>query len=169
MNLYEIAENILLAEERLEDAPEGSNEQRIFIEYLDSLKGEVAEKIEICVKWEKNLMATEEALAAEIARLQARKKACENQRKNIRGYIMSGLARMGMSKMKLDIATVSIRKGKPSLEVDEALVEGWPVEVFEKAVTVQYRVSKTALKDIPNHESLPGVHLVQGQDVLTIR
>lgn len=169
MQLYQIAEDILAAEEALENAQEGSNEQQVLIEFLDQLAADLPQKVEGCVKWEKNLNAYIEALDAEIKTLQAKKKAAENQKKSIRGYVMSALGRLGLQKLKLAIATVSIRAGSQSIEVDESQVESWPLEVFEKAVKVEYRVSKTALREIEGFEALPGVAIAQGPDTLMIR
>lgn len=169
MQLYEIAKDIIAAEEALDQAEEGSDTQKLLIEYLDQLSYDLPDKVEGCVKFIKNLGAHEDALDAEIKRLQEKKKAVQNRIKNMRGYIMLCLGRLQVSKLKTTIATVSISKGREQIEVDDAQVEAWPPEAFEAIVRVKFDVSKTSLKAYEGFTELPGVTVSQGPDVLMIR
>lgn len=114
MKLYEINAAI----ETALNPPEG---EEIDHEALESLKLSFDDKVEGCLAIIKNLKAEEAALDTEIKRLQARKKAVENNRKSLSDYTQFQLEVAGMKGVAVGVHKARIAKSPDGLIVmDEA-------------------------------------------------
>lgn len=85
MNLYQMTEEMVALESRLDVADE--SEAKALQAELTDLLQKMPGKLEGVVKWFKNYSALETALKDEEARLRARRKACENHRNALKAAL----------------------------------------------------------------------------------
>lgn len=101
-----------------------------------------------------------------IGAIAGRKARFERQQERIRRELQTVMAELGLQKMERPVATLSLRKASPSLQViDEAKVppEFWRTKI-EKVL--DKRLINTALKE---GAEVPGCTLKNGEPVLSIR
>jgi len=119
------------------------------------------EGIEYLIKFIRNKQAHNEALAAEIKELQARKKQNERQIEKAKTQgILGLLGQIGKDKVKTALGTAyKIAGGKVKYLVDTSSVATWPDEALsnKELITWEPKVSKTELALLDNPEALPGV------------
>lgn len=147
MNLYELSEEIKIAEQAIEDYAE-SNEGDItncpMNGILDRLEVDRDEKALNCGIWYKNIISQSKAIALEMKSLAARKKTLDNKAERIKDYVQDLLPKglkLENSKCKLGwrkSQTVSI----PS-ELKPEFVKG---TMKIKIIKVEEKFDKTACK-----------------------
>jgi hypothetical protein len=130
------------------------------------------ERIEQLLRCERNLAAWEAAVKSEADRMAAKLAAVRKRRESIRNHLAGVMRTAGERKYRSPVGTVSLSVGRESIEVDVSRVGEWPAAVWELAVEPQFpKVRKDALRCLLPAElaALPGVQVVRGDDVLTIR
>lgn len=169
-NLYDLSHEVrrlALALERVEE--NGSNEElEALKQELIALKLSLEDKVDVYVRWLKNIESEEGVLRSEIDRLSARKKSCLRKQEFIRKAILDAMVAMGERRIKLAIATVSRTKPRESIEVDLEQCVLWEGEA-EKLLEVSYKVNKSDLRNLPGYEKLPGVTITTGEEGVSIR
>lgn len=146
----EFAENedILTALDQIEDAFENKAQQTIFMM--------------------KNIEAEIDPIDAEIKRLQAMKKARQNNIDRIKNRLRENMKAVGMSKLNCGLFSLSYRLQEANaVELDET--EFLANNLDEDLVTVKVTPNKTEIKRrLKNGEEIIGARLVDSE-VLTIR
>ena len=144
----EFAENedILTALDQIEDAFENKAQQTIFMM--------------------KNIEAEIDPIDTEIKRLQAMKKARQNNIDRIKNRLRENMKAVGMSKLNCGLFSLSYRLQEANaVELDEFLANN----LDEDLVTVKVSPNKTEIKRrLKNGEEIIGARLVDSE-VLTIR
>jgi hypothetical protein len=124
---------------------------------LDAIEETLEGKISNCGAMYKNFSAEAEAIAAEIERLTARKKAAENQAKWLKGYIASCVP--AGSKISTPQCAVSWRKSEQVVIDSEILVP-------DEYCKIKREVSKTMVKDaIKANQVVLGAHIEEKQNI----
>lgn len=116
----------------------------------------------VSIEREANSMA--DAIAARVRDLQARKARAEKRKDMARTLMLRVMQAAGIKKAPLVEATVSVGKGRDSVEiVDEALLP-------DELVRVERVPDKKAILDIVKGcGEIPGARLVTGGETLTVR
>lgn len=124
------------------------------------------------LKWEANLRAEDEAIAAELRRLGDRLRAVRARRQGLRDYLRACLLTAGRRKVRTPVGTASLSPGRESVVVDATQIYSWPADVFAAVCEEQPpKVRKDELRKLPPEvvRELAGVSIEAGEDVLTIR
>lgn len=166
MNLYEMSGALrdlceLMASGDL--TPEQADEAAAMASRL--LAEDLPQKVDNYCGLLKSMEGDEATLKAEEERLAKRRKASENARKRLMGYLDDGLHRAGLEKVKGTRFTVSLAKKPPSLRVvDEAQI---PAHYWtEQPPKLDKRGLLLVLK---TGEEVPGAEIVTGAKRLSIR
>lgn len=142
MKLYELDEEILIAERAIEEYAiehEGDITDCPFEKVLGDLTESKDEKIlNLCV-WIKNMISDSEAIKAEIKTLTLRKKALENKASRVKDYVSNSIEKG--KKLSNSKVAISWRKSKSVLVACDA--DLLPKE-YQK---IKIETDKTALKD----------------------
>ena len=158
MKLYELTENFRNLQELLEnpDIP-----QEMILEALNSIEGDIFEKLENIVKLLRSLEADIKIIKEEKQRLQAKQSSLENRCVNIKAYLETSLKALGKDKVKSGLFTLSIGKNPTSVNVVDlkAIPEDYlkfkEPEVDKKAV----------LADLKQGREIPGAELIQTESL----
>jgi Siphovirus Gp157 len=139
-----------------------------------ALPGGTAERLLTLVRWQANTRARTEALKEEIAKLTARKRGAEARADLMRRFMGYLMRTAGLHRFDAGVRTLYFRRNPPRIEVDTEEVSAWPAEVLERAkilgvVRESVEVNRTKLKTLPNWEQLPGVTIIEGDEVLGVR
>lgn len=163
-NIYELTQDYLIISEMMEN-PELDPE--FLADTMEAVEGELEVKAENYAKVMKNLDGDVEALDNEIRRLMSRKKALENNIKNMKKALQSMMTITGKTKFKTDLFSFGIRKNTPAVVMDEQYIENVP-ERFLKYKEPE--INKTAIKEaIMAGENLEGLAHLEQSESLTIR
>jgi hypothetical protein len=132
MKLYEIADRYINLQDLLEDE---TIPKEAINEALEGIKeGDLQEKLVTMCKFVKNLEGDNLSIAAEIKRLQDKKKSKENSKENIKVYIFEQMQRLGLNKYKTPLFNLGIQLSPPSINVlDEKKI---PRKYFTKQLPV---------------------------------
>ena len=178
MNLYELSKDFRRIENMLDEAQEEGAEgaEALLLQIRGMIETDSEETAAQVVRSIRNDEAVADAIDDEIKRLKAKKAARENRIEAKRRYLRDFLKSVGKTKLDALIAKVSLRAGSTSLVVDETKIQSWPKDLYHAALETgavqiieSYKVSKTALKNIPGYDTLPGVTEVVGEESITIR
>ena len=174
MNLYELTKEFRQLAFEIEEAASSDDVDAIFSisEDIQLLQMPFEEKLEGYVRWLKNVEAEEQALEDEIARLKKRKDSLARQQEAIKRAMKDALHAAQERKVKLPIATVSLRKPCQRIEIDMDEVPNWPVEIYDAGiarVVETTTVNKNELKKLDGFENLPGVTIIDGEEGIQIR
>ena len=148
MRLYEISNAIV-----------ESQHDEVDIEQLKQLEMAFKDKAVACATVTKNLRAESDAVNAEIQRLQNRKAAIDNNRKQLSAYVLLEMQRAGLDKIDGDVHRIRRAKSPLSIQVlDENSV---PTE-FRKVV-IERTVDKKAIRDHVKEtgEVVEGIEVIQ--------
>lgn len=133
---------------------------------LDTLEGETDYKGWLSWLYDKRAMdiAFEEQIDQRIKALQERKKSCQNRQDSWKDMIKAILVSTGENKIVMPEFTVSITKGRQSINViDESRL---PEDCF----VIKRSPDKKAIADkIASGEAVDGAEVVTGSDTVTIR
>lgn len=116
------------------------------------------------VSLERDADSMAKAVAARISDLQARKQRAERRQEAMRALMLRVMRAAGATKAALPEATVSVSKGRDSVEiVDEAALPEWAYE------TVRKPDKKAIMERLAANKNVPGAALKTGGDVLMVR
>lgn len=155
-NLYEIGSNYLRVQDMAGD-PE--IDSQTLADTMEAIEGELEIKAENYAKVMKNLEGDIVAIKSEIDRLTSKKKAIENNIKNMKANLQSVMEATGKTKFKTELFSFGIQKNAPSVVIDTD-INNLPPEFLKFR---EPEVNKTAIKEaIQNGEDLSGyAHLDQ--------
>lgn len=117
----EMAQLMLLAED-----PEASDiNPEIFADTFEGLNMEYEEKLEAYGMVIKQVESDSEALDAEIKRLQARKRSCDNSVVRMKEAVKTSMIRVGKPKVKTTLFTFGVQRNPPKMVKDCEDVSKW--------------------------------------------
>lgn len=126
---------------------------------LDSLEGEIEEKVESLACYQKELIARAAAISAERKKLELREKREANKAKSIASYLLDIMARINRRKIETPKAVLSVSDGRESVKVaDEQALISWAQENGRNDLLnyKQPEISKKAVKAaLSNGEDVP--------------
>lgn len=160
-NIYEITDDFLRIQDMMGD-PE--LDPQTLADTLEAIEGELEVKAENYAKVMKNLEGDIVAIKAEIDRLTSKKKAIENNIKNMKATLQSVMEATGKTKFKTDLFSFGIQKNAPSVVIDVEDVRDIPEDYLKFK---EPEVDKTAIKAAINDGvDLSGIaHLEQSQSL----
>ncbi|MCR4287380.1 MAG: siphovirus Gp157 family protein [Deltaproteobacteria bacterium] len=133
---------------------------------LDDCGLAFTQKVEGIARWTKNIEGKEAALDAEIARLQARKKATVNLRERLKGYLLESMTTADKLKVEFPAFTVAVQRNPPSAEITNKDI--LPSKYLE--VVMDVAVDKKALlDDLKAGVKVEGAKLVSNKTHLRVR
>lgn len=155
MKLYEIAQEI----EKFVDLA-SQEDAEVTEKDFDKLEMDFAEKMENTVKYVKNIEAENDAIKAEIKRLQDRKKRNEGRKENLKDYIDHCMSLAGKVKDTFGTFTVSYRKSSSVNIVDENKVP----EKYKEVVT-ETKINKSDIKSDLKLWAIEWVELIENNNL----
>lgn len=162
MKLYVIAENYKNLVDLMENEDIGIE---VVKEALESVQGDLVDKLENITKFIKSIEADVEGLKAEEKRLAERRKALENKAKGLKEYMQNCMLLAETKKVKGTLFSFNIQKNPASVNV--ANTDNIPNEFIKEEVVVN--VDKKGLKKyIEEGNVVEGVTL-QASESLRIR
>lgn len=143
VNILELCENPEITPEMLEES-------------LQSMEGELNDKLENIVAFIRSLEGDVAVIDNEVARLQARKKTINNKISSLKAYMEDCLRMLDLKRVKTSLNTISIQNNPPSVNiVNEDLI---PNEF--KSVEQVVKIDKKAiLKAIKENKEIEGAEI----------
>lgn len=143
------------------DMIDGEEINPAIIDTLESLEMAIEEKADGYAKVMKNTEVTSNGIAEEIKRLQARKKALDNNVKNMKISLQNTMETIGKTKFKTVLFSFNIQKNQESVNfTDESLI---PDKYQKVAITYDKSAIKSDIKE--NGLEIPGVEITQSQSL----
>jgi len=166
MKLYEITAQYQNIYALLQDPEFAENED--ILTALDQIEDAFENKAQQTIFMMKNIEAEIDPIDTEIKRLQAMKKARQNNIDRIKNRLRENMKAVGMSKLNCGLFSLSYRLQEANaVELDET--EFLANNLDEDLVTVKVTPNKTEIKRrLKNGEEIIGARLVDSE-VLTIR
>jgi hypothetical protein len=157
MRLYEIADQFIKLDDFLPDL-ENADDGQAYTELFDQLQGELSDKVHGCCCVIRNSESEANALAHEIKRMAAKKKALENKAQRVQDYLEYSLRTIGQDKVKTSLFDVGFRKLPPSVVItDENAIP-------DQLCRTKREPDKTAIKQaITSGIEVPGAHMEAGE------
>ncbi len=153
-NLYELTNDYLQILSMLED-PE--LDPQTLADTMEGIEGEFEIKAENYAKVMKNLEGDILAIKTEIDRLTSKKKALENNIKNMKSTLQTAMETTGKTKFKTELFSFNIQKNAPSVVIDEQYIENIPEEFLKYK---DPEIDKTAIKEaLKNGAILRGAYI----------
>ena len=140
------------------------------IDTLDSVDGELEDKLANCGSYIKQLTAEAGALDDEIKSLRYRSEAKKREIERMKQYIISCMDAVGCTKVDEPLAKMSIRNNPESLSIaDEREFIRWAVENRNDLLKYDPEIKKSAIKaEIKSGKELPGCALARTRS-LTVK
>ena len=162
-SIYELTQDYLIISEMME-SPELDPE--FLADTMEAVEGALEIKAENYAKVMKNLEGDVAALKAEETRLSEKRKAIENNIKNMKMALQSMMTITGKTKFKTDLFSFGIQKNAPSVVIDTD-INNLPTEFLKFR---EPEVDKTKLKEaLKNCEDLSGYCHLEQSESLRIR
>jgi predicted nuclease with TOPRIM domain len=163
-NLYELMGEYDELQRALED-PEADRDA--ILEALDEAKGTLKEKVDNVCRVRASLTGDISKFKAEEARLAARRKTLENDKKRLENWVRETMTVLDVSKVKTDLHSVTVSPGQPTVVVTKLDVV--PPEYLHppKPQTVDKKKVLKVYKD--DGEFVDGTDIVPGTPTLNIR
>lgn len=156
-NIYEIKKEFLTLWSILEDE---LTDDETLADAFQTATEDLADKLENCCKYIKNVEADITGLKEEIDRLQARKKAKENAVDRLKKMMQEALDAAGEKKLACGSFTCAIQNNPESVVLDAQYIESVPVEYLKFKEPEIDR--KKIRDDLKAGKDLDGIaHLVQ--------
>lgn len=165
MHLYEIAADYRAVAEMM-DSADLSNpaEVEAITNAIAQVGDEFRDKATNLVRYVANLGSDVDALDAEIARLQARKKAIAARREWCMGYLLANMQATGITEIKHPAFTIKLRDNPDSVVIDDAAMI--PAEFVRQPETPPPAPDKKAIAAaLKAGTEVPGCHLERKQRV----
>lgn len=142
-------------------ASAGEIEEDVLHDTLDSMSCAIGEKAEGYAIVDLELAASEEKLANEIKRLQARKSSITKNRKRIKDSLRDEMIAMGKEKIKTDKFTVYVQNNPPKVEIQDDADIPYTYYVEQKP-----KLDKIALMDdLKRGKKVKGAEITQSKSV----
>lgn len=159
MKLYEIANAYETLWSMVED---DEADLQMIEDTLQSIEGDLEEKVENMIKIIRSIEAEEKALKEEESRLNTKRKARENKRESIKKYLEQNLITMGINKVKTKVGTVNIQNNPQSIEIiDEEVLLSNPESQHYWIPQPKKLDKKKLLEDLKAGKKIEGVVLKQ--------
>lgn len=157
-SIYEISDKYKFIQSLIEDGADAE----VFAEALNSINGELTEKLENYAAVIKNIESDIAGLKSEEQRLAERCKSMESNVKRMKESMRDAMVVAGQTKIKGQKFNFNIQKNRPSLYVlDENLIPRQYVEVVH-----ELKIDKKAiLSDLKNGVAIDGVEIQQGESI----
>jgi hypothetical protein len=163
-NIYEITNDYLQIMAMLEDS---DLDPQTLADTMEGIEGEIEIKAENYAKVMKNLEGDILAIKTEIDRLTAKKKALENNIKNMKSTLQTAMETTGKTKFKTELFSFGIRKNAPAVVMDEPYIENVPERFLKYSDPT---INRSAIKEaIQNGEDLEGLAHLEQSSSLSIR
>lgn len=163
-SMYELANEWM---QLLEIAEDPEVDEQTLADTFEALGGEIEIKAENTAKVIKELEGKEAMLKEEADRLSARKMACTNNIKRIKGLLQFLMETTGKTKFEAGTFKFSVQNNAPSVVMDEQYIENVPDEYIRyKEPEVDRAKIKEALK---NGVDLEGIAHLETTRSLRIR
>lgn len=134
MSLYKMTGSFQRMLDDITDCVDDGIQFEALTESLDSLEGDIRQKVENCAKMVRCLDARAKTFKEEQKFFEAKSKAAANAAERLEDYIKLCMETVGMDKVEGDVLTVKIQKNsKPSLVVDGKVPERFLVPQEPKA------------------------------------
>ena len=157
-SIYEITDKYRFIQQMIEEG----TPPEVFAEALQSVDGELTEKLENYASVIKNIESDIVGIKAEEGRLAERRKAMENSIKRMKENMQSAMEVAGQTKVKGEKFNFTVQKNPPSLKVlDENLVPREYVEV-EEVIKID---KKAILHELKAGVEISGVEIQQGESI----
>ena len=157
-NIYEITDKYKFIQQLIEDgAPEEA-----FVEALNAIDDELAEKLENYAAVIKNIESDINGIKAEVDRLNERKKAMESSVKRMKENMQTAMVETGQTNVKGEKFSFNVQKNPPSLLVhDDTLI---PKEFIKVKITKSVDAN-AILAELKNGAEINGVEIQQGESI----
>ena len=139
----------------------GEVDDDVVLDTLESIEGEIEDKAVGYGKVIAQLNADADALAEEIKRLQARKKAAENHAARMKRRLQESMEAIGSKRIQTPLFTFRIQKNPPKVVIDH------PENIPEKYLIAQEPKvdTKAIAADLKGGELYAWAHLVQEESL----
>lgn len=156
MNLYELTNKYQELLNYLQSVDVTDEEQaESFKNTLESLDGAIEDKAENIVHVLQQLKYDEESVNKEISRLQAKKRALNNNQRNLKDYLKDTMEFTGKTKIKSPLFSIWVQKNRPSVIVED--IDKIPKEFIREKTTTS--VDKTELAKVLADQKIAGARL----------
>ncbi len=157
--LYDLTENYKNIAALLDDE---TMDMEIISTALATINGSIAEKCASISGLIKDFDADAAAIKAEEKRLADRRRAIENRRDWLKGYIQENMERMELDKIKTPLFTFSLQKNPPAVVIDNMgeLPKGYIVETISQVAD-----KKAIAQAIKAGEEVPGARLTTSKSL----
>ena len=157
LSLYKIAEEYLQACEWLLDQQDELPAE-VIANTLEAVAGDVEEKSINVAAYYKNLVKEVEAMKEYEKEMRERRQRLENHAERLREYLKSNMERCGILKIKSTEFTISIRKSRDSVVIDD--VDNLPKDYISR---IEIYPDKNKIKQaLQDGQEIPGAHLESG-------
>lgn len=135
---------------------------------LIAKEDEFDNKAENVAQYIKNLVAESEAIAAEVKKLNARKKSKDNKIERLKNYLKDCMNQTGRSKIETAKVVLSIRNNAESVKIaDEKAFINSMADSRPEFFRLKPEISKTEIKKaLQNGEQINGAVLERSQSVI---
>lgn len=158
--LYELTGDYMKLLEMAED-PEVDLET--LNDTLEGLEGEIEIKAENYAKVIKQLEGDASTIETEEKRLQAKRKAIENNIATMKNHLENAMRTTGKTKFKTDLFSFNIQKNPPSARVNEEMMDKIPLEYL---VFPEPKVDKKkVLEELKNGAEFEWAEISQGESL----
>jgi len=164
-NLYELMGDFEALQRALDSESLTDEELSAVLDALDETKGTLRSKIDGIARLLANLDSDIGRFKHEEQRLAARRKAMENKKERLRGWVRTSMDILDVTKVKTDLHSVTISEGKPKVVVvDEGAVP-------DDYVRLKREVDKAAVMKAftEDGEIVKGCDIIKGEPTLRIR
>jgi len=146
-------------------ADDGEVSEQAIVDTLDALEMEISKKAEGVLAIMTNVEAAIPAIDEQIKRLQAMKKAAENRSAWFKGYLLTNMQAMDISKIECPLFKITRVKGRQVVNVaDESQVPDY--YMVTKIISAPDK--KKLLADLKAGAVIPGAEIVIGSESLRI-
>ena len=152
MSLYSLAINYELFMAAVEN---GDIPEEAIADTLEAMTGDIDEKIDNVASAIKNMLAEAEMIKAEEKALAERRKAKERRAEKVSEYLSNMMQMLDRKKYESARHKISFRTSKPVRLTDEAAFIEWAKVNAPEAVTVTYKPSLSAIKELVGTTNVP--------------
>lgn len=166
-SLYNLTDEVFALDEMLETI-QTSEDSQVAIDLQNEVFELVQKKADNCVKYDKYLGTTIDAIDAEIERLKKMKKTAENKQSSFRKYLVFCIQKMGVSKLQGATYSMTVRKGLPKLAIhDETMIPAQFVVVKQETVIDKKALLQALKEDTEN--AIMGASVIESEPSLLIK
>jgi len=166
MKLYELSTQYQQVVDMMEAAQTGETDAldaEMLKDTLDAIGEAIETKADNIARIMHELTAIEEAIKAEIERLQGRAGIVKKQRESLKAYLQAAMESTGKDKFKTSFYSFTIKNGNPSVQIlDESLI---PAELIR--TKVETAPDKKAIAELLKaKQEVAGCTLIQSRSLV---